>query len=205
VREVAYAVDPSIELRIELHSGTASSLSLNSLLKGSIKDKVAKISLSAIAFTSCVWLSNHALEFAYEQVLSAVLGQQETKDVSDAQIQSIVEKTISAYQKQVTEHGERFFRELETDAAISGVGASPNPGERPSSLVPREEFARRSHGLSGHTPVADERPTRRTRVNIETLTLISPVLLPGRRSWKFRGREGEFGICSTRCDHGLSV
>jgi hypothetical protein len=34
---------------------------------------------------------------------------------------------------------------------------------------------------------------RRARTSIETVTLVSPVLLPGKRRWRFLGKEGEFG------------
>lgn len=62
VKDLAYVIDPSLELRIELASGTEGSLSLNSLLK-SIRGKEGEaITLAAIALVILNWFAGHALD-----------------------------------------------------------------------------------------------------------------------------------------------
>ena len=63
VREVTYIVDQSIDLRIELVNGTEASLSLNSLFKSKIGDRIAKISLAAVGFGTINWFTAHTLGF----------------------------------------------------------------------------------------------------------------------------------------------
>jgi hypothetical protein len=193
IREVAYAVDPSLELRIELVSGTESSLSLNSLLKSKVSEQLARISLLAVAWGTISWLTEASLHYVYEKTLDMVLSQEESKGVSKDDIEAIVRRTIDAYQKQAAPKVEEIYRELDADPAISGIGASREPGTRPEHVIPRDEFQARARLMGGVTFELDEERTPRVRTSIEMLTLVSPVLLESKRRWRFLGKEGEFG------------
>ena len=194
IREVAYTIDPSIDgLRIELISGTASSLSLNTWLRAKIKDTYGQLTLKAIVLGIGAWLTHQTVDFAYHELLTAMVHHEHAAEVSPDQIEAIVRKTLDAYQKQAAPQTERLFRELETDPAISGVGFSQQPAVRPAYIIPRREFEARSRARELAELGEDAVRVRRTRITIETLTLVSPVLLPGKRVWRFLGREGEFG------------
>jgi hypothetical protein len=69
IREVAYAVDPSLELRIELVSGTESSLSLNSLLTSKIRGKLAKLTLASVAIGAMNWFTQETMHYAFDKTL----------------------------------------------------------------------------------------------------------------------------------------
>jgi hypothetical protein len=193
VREVTYIIDPSIELRIELVSGTESSLSLNSLLKSRIVDKLTTISLSAVAFGCFTWFTQHTLDFAYEHLLAHLMSQTESASVPPEQIESIVRKTLETFQREGSKQTGRLFMELDADSAIAGVGVTQHPGTRPDRIIPKSEFRSRAIGSYGIDEATLYQGGRRVRTNVEILTLVSPVLVEGTRKWKFVGTEGEFG------------
>jgi hypothetical protein len=195
VREFAYIIDPSLEVRIELVSGTESSLSLNSWFKSKLARQLDSLSLAALSTGILMWLGIHAAEFAYDEVLRAITGHGEMAEISPEQIDALAKKVVQAIEAQNgTQHATALFRELESDPAINGVGATREPGARPANIIPRTEFHNRTVQASGHgTLESDGRRDPRTVITIETLTLVSPVLLKGNRRWKFLGRDGEFG------------
>jgi hypothetical protein len=192
VRDLAYVVDPSIELRIELSSGTPGSLSLNSILRN-LKNKDGEaLTLKAIGSVILIWFSIHALDYTFEQVADLVTGkgheEQRFSPEQKRELQEIVGKAVN--DKVAAQHLQGVYREIERDPAIKGVGATRTPGERPAVIIPRSEFRARA-GLGGG-PVEQ---TVNRRVNVEHIRvgLISPVLLPGNRRWKLRSGQGEFG------------
>lgn len=134
------------------------------------------------------------LDYAFEHTLDAVLANEKAPGVSRDEIESIVKKTIDAYQKQASPKVQEVYRELDTDSAIAGVGAVREPGTRPTDIIARSEFhVRATAGAGGFLTFDDGSRTRRERVAIETLILVSPALLDSKRRWRFLGKEGEFG------------
>lgn len=195
VREFAYIIDPSLELRIELVSGTESSLSLNAWFKSKLARRLDTLSLAALAGGVLMWLGGHAAEFAYDELLRAITGHGETAELSPAQIDEVARKVVQAIEAHAgAQHTAALFRELESDPAITGVGATREPGTRPVHIIPRTEFRERAIHIQGYGVLeSDAQRETRTVITIETLTLVSPVLLNSNRRWKFIGRDGEFG------------
>jgi hypothetical protein len=71
VRELAYVLDPSLDIRVELASGTDGNLSLNSILKTADgKD----LTLAAIAGIVLFWFGNHLLDWTFDELMDAVSG-----------------------------------------------------------------------------------------------------------------------------------
>ncbi len=69
IKEVAYIIDPSIEISVELESGTAGSLSLNTLIK-TIKEHVAPGNITAlgIVFTVLSWFTTDFRQYEFRQL-----------------------------------------------------------------------------------------------------------------------------------------
>ena len=191
IQELAYIIDPSIELRIELVNGTEGSLSLNSILKSLGYDKpLTRRNLIAIACTAALWFSGGVMMWETGHVLDWMTGQEATAHLSDADKADVAKIVVEALNKQIgRQHVETIYREAQTDPAISGLGGTTNAGQKPSNIVPRSEFPARS--TSNH--IKHEEISKRTRLTIERVTLVSPVLVPSvSRRWKFVGGEGEF-------------
>jgi hypothetical protein len=189
IHEIAYILDPSIEVRIELSSGTEGSLSINSIIR-SLKEKATDPEiLRTIVVVITLWLAKEGLSWGYHELLGKIFGPHEIT-LSDADAKKIAEKV-----KQMLDSGvakpqvQRIYRDLERDPAVKGVGVSTKPGTRPHEIVPRSEFSTRG----GYQTLEETTIHRREKTDRETVTLISPVLLPGTRRWRFSSREGEFG------------
>jgi len=189
-------LDPSIEIRIELASGTEGSLSLNSILK-SIKTADGKdITLAAVGSIVLFWFGNHVLDWTFDKVMDIATGKPEPAQVElhlapedMKSLQGMVDKAITGHIAQ--EHVQQVYRELEADPSITGVGATRVPEKRPETIIPRSEFPARSG--TALVVIPEIVTTHREPVTRQTLVLIRPVLLTGNRRWRFSGRHGEFG------------
>ncbi len=190
LRDLAYVIDPSIELKIGLSSGTEGSLSLNSILRNLKDSKGEELTLKAIAGVVVIWFGVHALDYGFEKIADFITGKdhEHFSDEQRKELAEIVQKAVAG--KVADQHVQQVYREIERDPAIKGVGATTVAGERPAVIVPRTEFGARS----GRTMEPVENTINR-RVSTETVRvgLISPVLLPGNRRWKLRSAQGEFG------------
>jgi hypothetical protein len=190
VKEVAAFIDPFIELRVELESGTQGSLSLNSFLKNLRPMGGEELTLKAVAFVVLSWFSVHAVDWTFEKAMDAISGAEakhftpeQRKELSD-----IVQKAVAG--RAAEPQAQQVYRELGADPAIKGVGATIESGRRPADIVPRSEFPARGHVSGPATPVEGG---KRETVETVRVVLISPVLVPGKRRWKFRSTHGEFG------------
>jgi hypothetical protein len=132
------------------------------------------------------WFGTDIRQYVVAHVLDTEFKSVET--LSPQELQQISDAVSKALQGKVAEHEvQQVYRELSVDPAIKGVGATRHPGRKPDKIVPRSEFPR-------HAPREDETILeKRVREEIEDVTLISPVLLPGERRWRFSFHEAEFG------------
>lgn len=206
VREIGYLIDPSVELRISLASGTEGSLTLNSFVefvkKGGPKVKKA---IWAIVFV-CVASLTEDLRAAlldrllksgdFHQVFEIIKEytgvdlSNEGSELSEEDAKRIGKQVASILKTEADVIAFRpVFREAIQDDAIKGLGIGVEHGQRPQYVVPRERFSE----LAGPSEIADLDGGKRTKTNPETVRLISPVLLQGDRKWRFMGKDGEFG------------
>jgi hypothetical protein len=187
IKELAYLLDPSIEIKIELTSGTEGSLSLNSVLKA-IKDASDQpVTLKALAITSILWFGGQIATHEVQKWLDAEIGPSPT--MSDADAAKVADMVTKAMEKKIAQRQvQQVYRELAKDPHIKGVGATLKPATKPTVIVPRSQFAERSGG----TQIEEVIVTKRERTTEEHVTLIKPVLLKAHRRWRFSYRHGEF-------------
>lgn len=185
IKELIFIFDPSLEVRVEFASGTPGSLSLNSIIR-SLKAKAEQRPiLAAAASTVLLWFGN----YAFNEVIDEIRGKDE---LTEQQLDTIATKVATAIEKRAAQPlVQRVYEELESDRAITGVGASTIPGVRPKHIIPRAEFAAKAEMAILPEMVESRRRSRKRR---ERVVIISPVLLqsPTRR-WRFKHAEGEFG------------
>lgn len=192
VYDIAYILDPSLDVRVELISGSQSSLSLNSRLR-SLKDAASSPeTLRAIALGLTIWFVGRTSEWTFNTAMDALfrgadgqleetIGEEELQEIARRIEPILLERTGSAPIRQL-------YQELERDEAVRGVGLSSTPGRRPTFVVPRSEFSVRAD--TNHPP--DTALTRLSSHEIEVV-LVSPVLIEGKRRWRFLSHVGEFG------------
>ena len=189
IREAALSVDPFLEVRVELVSGTAGSINLNSLIRA-VRDTVNDPKrLKAIAIAIVAYFGSQAggwvVGKGYDDLWLWVehqLGHEVVSGMSEADkrnVEKIVTNVVAAKTTQAKAEG--VYAELSKDPTVTGVGVSLKPAVRPRYVVPRSEFASRA----GVNKVIEETIERRTETDRLTLTLLSPVLSAGEYKWKF--------------------
>lgn len=108
----------------------------------------------------------------------ALLPDEQTVRLSD-QDKALLERVGGA--PQVQEASKRFYKTLERDPEIRGVGVADSWDARPSVIVPRSEFPERS----GVWVMGAEDVAERTQGAVWDVVLLKPALISTPQSWQF--------------------
>lgn len=189
IKELAFIIDPSAEVRVELRSGTEGSLGLNTLIR--LMKGIDRKALPGIMIGLALWFGKETAAWVYGNFLDDVTQQEQHEQhepLSDEDVDRIAEAiTKGAARQQI----QRVYREVERDPAIKGVGITVRPGVRPDYIVPRAEFRE----LAGYGMAQVEDLRRRHTPDMVDAILIKPVLVVGsRRKWRFQTADGEVGF-----------
>lgn len=216
IKEIAYVVDPSVQVRLELESGTPGSLSLNTVIKSIVpatKSAGAYIrgaasdpqTVRTIIVTGAMWLAMNTAEYTFEKALDFLTGADappEAQVLSDKDKADIAQRVVDALRNEDAKRPARaVFRELERDQKIIGAGVTTWAGKRPSVIVPRSDFSK----LSGRVVLKTETLTKRIVPERMRVILVRPFLERSDRRWGFRGPSGEFGASIKHGDFIESV
>ena len=149
IREAAYILDPSLEIRIEIERGEEGSLSIETIIKKIRQIKQATESdptdLRTIAIVFALWLTGQGFQYGYTTIADMLFKSDEKTSISDEDANKIAEKVVLLLNnKQGQDHVREIFVELEHDPSITGVGVTLSHGEKPKVIVPRSEFASRA-------------------------------------------------------------
>jgi hypothetical protein len=193
IKEIMYILDPSVEIRIELASGTEGSLSLNAWVKKLRGSPESRRSLWAAVAGLAAWLTCEIGSYTVGAIIDYLRSDNappEVRQMTAAEIEQLASVLANKMAGNIArEQRQELYRELSRDPAIKGVGVSPKPSVRPSLIVPREEFKR----MSG-SAVEERVIERRSKSERLKVTLISPILKGAPRSWRFQyGTFPEFG------------
>lgn len=193
IKEITYIFDPSVEIRVELASGTEGSLSLNSLIRKIRGTPGVQSDLRMIALAVVTWFMMQGASYTFAAVMDYLRGKDapsEARQMTDAQLEELASRIAEKMGARVARpQRQEIYRELERDSAVRGVGVSLKPNTRPSYIVLRKDFAAAS-GSVIQEPIAAKRKTS-SKMNV---TLISPTLKGVPRSWRFQyGTLPEFG------------
>ena len=207
VREVAYIIDPSLNVRVELRDGTEGSLSLNALLADLSDPVKRKRTLKAAAIATGLFFAQDIASWGIGALMDKAAEQEQKMSEADAKrIDAIIKdalrdhheadvKEIEAIVLRVVNdrvakrQREEIFRQLLRDPAITKVGASNRLGHKPAAMIPRSEFTARA----GDAATEPQRELTRTRSTRIWVTLVSPVLTDERRRWKIVIDGKEYG------------
>lgn len=198
IKELSYVIDPSIEIRIELESGTKGSLSLNTLL--SVARSIDKKTIASIIVSIAVVLYQDGRSFFIQQWLGSLFGSEKDsgRKLSNDERAEVEATVNSAIQNKLAkEHSEQLYREIDRDNSIKGVGATTAPGEKPATIINRDQFKARG----GHPEIVVELSETRSKTAMQAVTLVSPVLAAdAKRKWRFKANDIEFsaGVADTK-------
>lgn len=184
LRAAAKEIEPEATIRVDLIDASEGSLSLNTVLDfiekqlarfedgSSRHPRLKKLAIALAVFVPISGVPTYDFYFGDDTVQLA----EEDRERLDA----LIELTKKP---EVEEKKKEFFRTLEKDPSIKGVGISEKKGRLPKVIIPASEFAERS-GLWAILP--EENPSDRTTYQILDVTLISPVLVKKPRTWRFQ-------------------
>lgn len=190
VKEIAFFLEPGIEVRLEFESGETGSLKLKALLK-SLKSKDGQRgALIAVLSTVGLVLINDIRTYGVGKVLDSYLASEQRQQLSDGDIDRIAKAVKGVNDGKIAKVPvQEMYRQLDRDRAVESVGsiAKPDHDAKPIDPIPRSQFQTRA----GLIPATDTEEKSRTRTTTEALTLISPVFLKTDRIWRFRSVLGE--------------
>ena len=192
VKELAFQIDPTATVKLDLESGTPGSLKLNSWLK-SAKDKALDPKVQwaivlGVLFHFGEQGAGYLTNKLFEEAETQIMGEDAT--LSQQEIEAIAEELAGRLEGGAgKEQASRVYRELQADENITGVGVSPLPDTRPTTIIPRSDFAQR--GMV--TTETETTETKRERTEVVEAVLLRPVLQLGNYRWKFAADGIEFG------------
>lgn len=198
IREVAFVIDPSLEVRIELENGEEGSLRLNAWLRqqrAALRREVERLPpLKTIAITAGTWFALQTGTIGYEAAVNAIFSSDDPQIVQldPAEKEAIARRVLELSQQSAAlEHAARFYSELHKDSAIKGVGLVNDHIAPPSNIVPRNQFPDRATLPKLHADVVSDVRKIDLSKNL-LLTIIRPVLKEGGGKWRLSGPHGEF-------------
>lgn len=183
VKELAYIIDPSIDLYIGLAPSSPGSLWENTILKA-VNDPKKRARLYLIAGSAALWFMQPPLERVRDNAWQPYLDRFLPPAGTPERQQALGEMQRAASGNVAVRERERAFRALDRDKGIEAVGVSVEH-KKPGLLIPHSEFRARA-GF-------EATPTDQDRLTIDEMraTLIRPVLDGNPRRWKFSTPRGE--------------
>jgi hypothetical protein len=187
--EAVFLMEPGVEFSMVYQYSAPGSLRIITGLRGLVTaDRLKDLALiiSTVLVTNAV---GHIQGKVMDEAIKAIIGEETTLTEEDVQM---LARAVRDVQRSETVKGPRreFYRAVEQDQAITGVGAAPNEKkEPPAVVVPRSEFGNHFGADTGSAP--DDQPEPRVVSERIEVVLVQPPLIESRRQWRFfwNGRE----------------
>lgn len=176
-------MEPGVEFSLVYQYSAPGSLRIIAGLRG----LVTKERLSTLAVIIATTLVNNGFSHfqgkAMDEAIKAVAGEQAVT-LTDEDIERIAEAVRSIERSEtVTAPRREFYRAVEPDQAIIGVGAAPNEeDEPPAVIVPRSDFSGRTGAVIEATTDGGPEP-RVLSENVEVVLANAP-LIESKAKWR---------------------
>lgn len=183
IRAVARQIDPDMNVRVEIIDASEGSLSLNTVLdflerqltrveEGSGRHpRLRKLAIALAIFLPVSGFETYDLYFGDGRV--------ELSETDRAVLNDILKHVKPT--PEVIEKKEKFFKTLEHDPAIKGVGFSEKRTQ-PFVMIPSDQFPERG----GLWSIQEQDPDKRTIYPVVDVTLIAATLVKKPRAWRFQ-------------------
>jgi hypothetical protein len=190
VKEIAFVVEPGIEVRLEFESGTEGSLSLNAILKELKTPAGRRAAMIGIVAAVATTFVQNAVSYGYQRLFDELFPKEEGVHLAQEDIERIVRAMKAVDEGKIAKEPAReVYKQLERDSRIKSVGTVTEKIGKPIQPVPRTDFPTRA----GIVQPVETSPKSRKARSRERMVLISPVLLSADRMWRFRSLSGEAG------------
>lgn len=187
--EAVFLMEPGVEFSMVYQYSAPGSLRIIAGLRGLVSaDRLRDLALvvSTVLVTNAV---SHLQGKAMDEAIDAIVGEEAT--LTDEDIKRIAEAVKNVERSEtVAEPRREFYRAVEPDRAITGIGAAPNERkEPPAVIVPRSEFGDRSGALTQNAP--DGQPEPRELSERVEVVLANAPLIESNAMWRifFNGNQ----------------
>lgn len=181
--EAVFLIEPGVEFSLVYQYSAPGSLRIIAGLRG----LVTKERLSTLALIILTTLVNNGVSHfqgkAMDEAIRAIAGEQ-AAILTDEDIKSIADAVRKVEcSDTVTAPRRDFYRAVEPDLAISGIGAAPNEQKiRPAVVVPRSEFGNRSG--TAIEKAQDDKPEPRVLSERVEVILANAPLIESKAAWR---------------------
>lgn len=177
-------VEPGTPVELTLIQGDTGSLNLVS----SLKAKVSKKTLSAIALVASGWIAGELASYTFGSFLDYLtenLTDEQKRELSAGDIERIAAACAKATENpQLIDKKDEISETLSEDNNVTGVGVTLGSERKPRHILPRERFTG-SQSLLQALPLTQISSETRTVESVTDLILTEPVLIDKPRKWRF--------------------
>lgn len=191
-RAAAREIEPSAQIQVDLVSANEGSLRFNTILNWA-EDKLAaiqdgsgryprlrRLAIALVIFVPTVGIPTYDFYFGEQPSITMTEEERNLATENNRLLRELLDQIRN--NPEIEAKRRIFFRTLERDPSISGVGIAEGHNDRPLTIVPSNQFAERS----GLWALTEDEPDERTTYPIVEAALVSPVLVPTPRSWSFQ-------------------
>ena len=180
--ETVYLMEPGVEFSMVYQYSAPGSLRIIAGLRGLVTAERLRDLALVVATVLVTNAVGHIQGKVMDEAIEAIIGGEET--LSDEDIQRIADAVRNVERSEtVTTPRREFYRAVEPDQAITGVGAAPNEKEeRPAVVVPRSEFGTRSGAVIEKAP--DGEPEPRVLTERVEVVLANAPLIESKAKWR---------------------
>jgi len=189
--EAVFLIEPTVEFSLVYERSATGSLRIISKLRGLVTPERLRDLAIIIATTLISNAVGHFQGKAMDEVVESVVGEGVT--LTDADIERIAEAVVRVQRSETVRAPRReFYRAVEQDSAITGVGALPNSqSKKPDLIVPRTEFLKQA--TNHFKTEGDPGQTFRVLPKRTEVVVIQPPLVESNRQWRLFSDGVEFG------------
>ena len=189
VKEIAFVLEPGLQVKLDFESGLEGSLKLEAILKSLNTADGRRGALVGIVSAVGLMLVTDLRQYGVGKLLDKYLMPEQRQSLSDEDIERIANAVKGVNEGRIAKAPvKEMYRQLERDAAIESVGSIAKPDAKPIDPIPRSEFPIRA----GIAPRLDDTLKSRRSVTTENLILITAVFLHADRVWRFQSYFGEY-------------
>lgn len=180
--EAIFLLEPGIEFSIVYETSATGSLRIIASLKGLVSRERLRDLALIVATTLVVNGVSYFQGMAMDEVIEAISGEKST--LSDEDIARIAEAVRSVERSETVRAPKReFYRAVESDEAITGVGVIPNETTvRPEIVVPKDVFS--VMASANRMTISSDVLEPRTKYDRKDVVLVQPPLIDSNRQWK---------------------
>jgi hypothetical protein len=190
VKEIAFILEPGLQVKLDFESGLEGSLKLEAILKSLNTPDGRRGALVGIISAVGLMLVTDLRQYGVGKLLDKYLMPEQRHSLSDEDIERIAKAVNGVHEGRIARAPvKEMYRQLERDSAIKSVGSIAKPDAKPINPIPRSEFPIRA----GIAPRVDDTLKNRRSITTENLILITAVFLHADRVWRFKSYFGEHG------------